>query len=99
MNGGLGSSSYRLYGNLSHTIEDEYSNVRVTFNPDTGCSCSIVPLEVALACRLLISQLDPDEPVCLDIQGQPLDIRGQVRAVAHINSNNEPLHPRQSGTI
>ena len=90
----ISSSSYRLYGNLSHTEEAEHSNVRVTFNPDTGCSCSIVPLEVALACNLLISQLDPDEPVCLDIQGQPLDIRGQVRAVTHINSISEPLHFR-----
>ena len=53
-----------------------------------------MPLEVALPCKLHISQLDPDESVCLVIQGQPLDIRGQVRAVAHINSISEPLHFR-----
>ena len=92
VNDGLGSSSYCLYGNMSDTEEGEHSNVRVTFNPDTGCSCSRVPLEVALACNLLIAQLDPDESVCLDIQGQPLDIREEVRAVGHINSISEPLH-------
>ena len=88
VNNGRSTSSCRLYGNISQTLQDYHSNIRVTFNPNTRCSCCIVPLEVAKACRLVISELDTDEPICQDIQGQPVDIRGQLTHSYIVKADN-----------
>ena len=88
------TSTCRLLGNISQNVENNHEYTRVVFHPDTGCSCAIIPLEVAEASKLDIENLDEDEPTCLDIQGKPLDIRGQVSAYAHIDSISQPLHFR-----
>ena len=60
------------YGNIMmcSQFNTQSKTEKVIFNMDTGCSRSLIPLEVAQACHLKV----------IDIQGKEIKIKGKTTA-------------------
>ena len=70
------------FGNITmcSQFNSQRKNEKVFFNLDTGCTRSLIPLEIAQACHLKIENVIKGNIKVIDIQGKEIEIRGKTTA-------------------